>query len=84
MKKKSVKHILIGSTQRRWRKPPLLLEKIMTEQEMIKVRGIIKIAQPKSRMLNHDLERIAQMSEEKGIRYIKGLDAIHEQFKEVA
>ena len=56
----------------------------MTEQEMIKVRGIIKIAQPKSRMLNHDLERIAQMSEEKGIRYIKGLDAIHEQFKEVA
>ena len=29
MKKKSVKHILIGSTQRRWRKPPLSLEKIM-------------------------------------------------------
>ena len=29
MKKKSVKHILIGSTQRRWRKPRLSLEKIM-------------------------------------------------------
>ena len=37
MKKKSVKHILIGSTQRRWRKPPLSLEKIMKEVKHIVV-----------------------------------------------
>ena len=56
----------------------------MTEKEMIKVIGIMKIAQPKNTMLAHSLELIAQMSEEKAIRYIKELDAICEKYKEVA
>jgi len=53
----------------------------MTEKEIMRAKRYIKIAQPKTSMLSHNLKQIAGMPEEKAIRYIKGLDAIFEQFK---